>query len=208
MTEAITTVVFDLGGVLIDWDPRHLYRKIFDDEARMERFLATVCNRAWIEAQDAGLPASQAAAELIARHPDWRREIEAYHARWPETMAREIAGTVEILDELAARGTPLYVISNFSADTFPHAEQRFSFLTRFHGLVISGREGIKKPDSRIFELLIARHGIAPETAIFIDDVPGNVTAARASGLQGHHFTSPEALRARLSADRLVEPKAS
>ncbi|MEM7222122.1 MAG: HAD family phosphatase [Pseudomonadota bacterium] len=204
MASKLTTVVFDLGGVLIDWDPRHLYRRLFDDAAAMEHFLATVCTRAWIEAQDEGLPAATAAAELIARHPEWRDEIEAYHAHWPETMKQEIEGSVAILEELAARGTALYVVSNFSADTFPHAEQRFSFLRHFQGLVISGREKVKKPDPRIFQILLERHGITAEDAIFIDDVAVNVAAAEASGLRGHHFTGPSVLRARLAADGLLE----
>ena len=203
MAQTLETVVFDLGGVLIDWDPRHLYRKIFDDPARMEHFLATVCTRAWIESQDEGLPAEQATAELIAAHPDWRAEIEIFHARWPETMAGAIEGTVDIVEALSASGIPLYVISNFAADTFPHALHRFDFFRHFHGLVISGCEGVKKPDPRIFQILLDRHEVAPATALFIDDMPYNVAAAQTLGLQAHRFTDPPALRARLAADGLL-----
>lgn len=199
----IETVVFDLGGVLIDWDPRHLYRKIFDDEAAMERFLAEVCNRAWIESQDEGRSAADATAELLAKFPHHWREIEVYHARWPETMGGAIEETVALLEQLAARGHDLFVVSNFSHETFPHALERFDFWHHFDGLVISGREGVKKPNPKIFDVLIERHDLDPARSLFIDDVPANVEAARGCGLHSHHFTGAQDLRKRLEAERLL-----
>lgn len=200
---AIDTVVFDLGNVLIDWDPRHLYRKIFDDESEMEQFLATVCTRDWIEAQDTGLTRADATALLLERFPEQRPEIEAYHARWPETMAGPIEGTEPLLEALAERGYRLLVLSNFSHETFPYAEEQFSFWHHFEGLVISGREGVMKPDPKIFQILIERYDLEPARTFFIDDMPYNVEAAQACGLRAYRFTSAEDLRARLEQEGLL-----
>jgi 2-haloacid dehalogenase len=187
-------VIFDLGGVLIDWDPRHLYRKLFGDEAAMEAFLAGVCTSEWNERQDEGRPFAAGIAELIARHPEHREMIEAYHARWPEMLAGALDDTVAILAELNARGQPLYALSNWSAETFPHARERFDFLGWFRGTVISGEEGVRKPGSAIFHLLFQRYSIDPAEAVFIDDAQANVTAARSIGLEALRFTSAAALR--------------
>lgn len=192
-------VVFDLGGVLIDWDPRHLYRKLFaEDEAAMEHFLAAVCTQDWNRLQDAGGRAAEAVAALQARHPDKAELIAAYYTRFDEMMAGPIPGSVEILDELHARGTPLYGLSNFSAETYPLALRRFGFLRRFRGVIVSGEEGVIKPDPRIFAILTSRFGFRPESAVFIDDVPENVEAARRCGLHGILFTTPAALWAELA----------
>jgi 2-haloacid dehalogenase len=191
-------VVFDLGGVLIDWNPRHLYRKLFDgDDAAMEHFLSTVCTQAWNERQDAGRSFAEAAALLGAEHPDKTALIEAYGARFDEMMAGPIHGTVEILSELRARDLPLYALSNWSAETYPLAQRRFEFLAWFRGVVISGHERLIKPDPRIFRLLLERFAIAAERAVYIDDNPRNATAASALGIRGIHFTGPAALRREL-----------
>ena len=194
-----TTVVFDLGGVLIDWNPRHLYRKLFGgDDAAMEDFLATVCTQDWNERQDAGRSLAEAVEILCVDHPDKRALIEAWGLRFNEMMAGPIHGTLEILAALRDRAVPLYALSNWSAETYPVAERRFDFLGWFRGVLISGREGVKKPDPRIFRLLLERYAIAPETAIYVDDSPGNVAAAAALGLHAIHFTGavdgPPALR--------------
>src|SRR5579872_5003147 len=147
-------VVFDLGGVLIDWNPRHLYRKLFaGDEAAMEHFLATICTQAWNERQDAGRSFADAAAQLTALHPDKTALIEAYGVRFDEMLAGPIHGTLDVLAALRERQVPLYALSNWSAETYPLAERRFAFLQWFRGIVISGREGMIKPDPRIFRLL-------------------------------------------------------
>jgi 2-haloacid dehalogenase len=191
-------VVFDLGGVLIDWNPRYLYRKLFaGDEAAMEHFLATVCTQDWNEQQDAGRAFAEACAPLIARHPERAPLILAWGQRFAEMMAGPIHGTVDILEELHAAGVPLYALTNWSAETFPHAQERFAFLERFRGIVVSGHEKMIKPDPRIYRLLLERHAIAAADAIYIDDNPRNAAAATALGLQGIHFSGPEPLRAEL-----------
>jgi 2-haloacid dehalogenase len=191
-------VVFDLGGVLIDWDPRHLYRKLFvGDEAAMEHFLAKVCTHEWNRCQDAGRSFAEGARLLKREHPDKAELIDAYGARFDEMMAGPITGAVEILAELRERGTPLYGLSNFSAETFPRAFERFDFLRWFHGTVISGEVGFIKPDPRIYEIMLRRFAIDPQQAVYIDDVAVNAEAARPLGIHGIHYTSPCALREEL-----------
>ena len=191
-------VVFDLGGVLIEWDPRHLYRKLFaGDEVAMEHFLATVCTHEWNRCQDAGRSFAEGARLLKTEHPDKAELIDAYGARFHEMMPGPIAGSVEILAELRARGTPLYLLSNFSAETFPPAFERFDFLRWFRGMVISGEVGVIKPDPRIYEIMLTRFAIDPHSAIYIDDVAANAEAARPFGIHAIHFTTPGALREEL-----------
>ena len=197
---AIRAVVFDLGGVCIDWDPRYLYRKLFDgDDAGMERFLAEVCNQDWNAEQDSGRPWAEAIEILSREHPASRALIEAFRERWSEMLGGAIEETVEILDELRAAGVPIFALSNWSAETFPLARPRFAFLDWFDGIVISGAEGIRKPDPRIFRLLLERHGLRAETTVFVDDVPENVTTAEAVGMVGLVFRDASALRRDLRA---------
>ncbi len=193
-------VVFDLGGVLIQWDPRHLYRKLFaGDEAAMESFLADVCTVEWNERQDAGRSFADAIAELLPKHSDKAHLIEAFGHRFDEMISGAIQGTVGILADLKRAGVPRYALSNWSAETFPPQRQRFAFLSWFDGIVVSGEEGVIKPDPRIFRILLERYRIAPEQAVFIDDNPRNAEAAEALGLHGIHFRSPELLRRELEA---------
>jgi 2-haloacid dehalogenase len=192
-------VVFDLGGVLIDWDPRHLYRKLFaGDEAAMDHFLAHVCTHDWNRGQDAGRTFAEACRLLKAEHPDKAELIDAYHLRFDEMMPGPIAGSVEILAELRDRGTPLYGLTNFSAETYPPTYERFEFLRWFRGIIVSGEVGVIKPDPRIFELLIERFTIDPQRAVYIDDVEANIAAARRFGIHAIQFTNPVALRAELA----------
>jgi 2-haloacid dehalogenase len=200
-------VVFDLGGVLIDWDPRHLYRKLFaGNEAAMEDFLATVCTHDWNRYQDAGRSFAEGARLLKAEHPDKAELIDAYGARFDEMMAGPIPGSVEILAELRERGTPLYGLTNWSAETYPPALERFAFLQWFRGILVSGEVGVIKPDPRIFELLIERFAIDPESAVYIDDVEANVAAARPLRIHAVHFTTPAALREQLIGLGLLPPR--
>lgn len=193
-------VVFDLGGVLIDWDPRHLYRKLFaGDEAAMEHFLATVCTHEWNRRQDAGRSFAEGARLLKAEHPDKGELIDAYGARFDEMLAGPIAGSIDILAELRDRGTPLYGLTNWSAETYAPARERFAFLSWFQGILVSGEVGVVKPDPRIFQLLIERFAVDPQRTIYIDDVEANVAAARPFGIHAVRFTTPVALR-----DELVE----
>ena len=192
-------VVFDLGGVLIDWNPRHLYRKLFADEAEMEEFLAKVCNQAWNEKQDCGRPLAEATAELVERFPEQEALVRAYYERWPEMLGGVIEGTAAVVDELAARGeVELYALSNWSAETFRHAREMFPVLERFRGIVVSGEERLIKPDPRIYQVLFDRHRVDPPRSIFIDDVERNVEAARRLGMTGVRFESPAQLRRELA----------
>jgi 2-haloacid dehalogenase len=200
-------VVFDLGGVLIDWNPRHLYRKLFaGDEAAMEHFLATVCTHEWNRCQDAGRSFADGARLLKAEHPDQAELIDAYGARFDEMIAGAIAGSVEILAELRDCGTPFYGLTNWSAETYAPARQRFAFLSWFRGILVSGEVGVIKPDPRIFEHLIERFAIDPEDAVYIDDVEANVAAARPFGIRAVHFTTPAALREELVGLGLLPPR--
>jgi 2-haloacid dehalogenase len=189
------TVIFDLGGVLIDWDPRHLYRKLFaGDDGAMEHFLATVCTPAWNVRQDGGRSVAEATALLRAAHPEHSALIDAYYTRFDEMMAGPIIGTVAILEALHRQGTPLHALTNFSAETYPLALRRFDFLTRFRGVLVSGEVGLVKPDPRIYRLMLERYGLVAADAVFIDDKPANVAAAEALGLRGIVFSDPAALR--------------
>ncbi len=191
---AIDAVVFDVGGVLLDWDRRHLYRKLFDDEREMERFLAEVCTLEWHEAADLGTPVAQSCAELAARHPEQAELIWAWAHRGEEMIAGEIDASVEILRELRARGVSCYALTNMEAETYPIRRPRFEFFALFDGIVVSGLEGIAKPDAEIFERLLDRFGLTAQATLMIDDSPANVAAARAVGMQAIQFSSAPRLR--------------
>jgi 2-haloacid dehalogenase len=200
----ITTVIFDLGAVLIDWDPRHLYRKIFDDEARMQHFLEQVCTPAWNEEQDGGRPIREATELLVSRHPEHEENIRHFYGRWEEMLAGPIQGTLDILQELKESGNyRLYALTNWSAETFPIALERFDFLHWFDGILVSGREKDRKPFASFYQLLLNRYDIQPEQALFIDDNPRNVTAAEQIGIASIHFASPDQLREALVGKRVL-----
>jgi 2-haloacid dehalogenase len=165
----------------------------------MEEFLATVCTSSWNDQLDRGRPFAEGVAELVERFPDQAELITAYHQRWPEMVRGSIDGTVEVLDELQAAGVPVYVLSNASAETWPHAVERFPFLGSFDGVLLSGEVGVAKPDPEIFDELCRRFDIRPGSTIFIDDKAANVDAARALGFAGHHFSAAPALRSELVA---------
>jgi 2-haloacid dehalogenase len=200
---AVKAAVFDLGGVLIDWDPRYLYRKLLADEGEVEEFLATVCTPEWNAEQDRGRPFAEGVAELVERHPAHAAAIAAFHDRWPEMLGGDIPGAVELLAELRATGLPLYALTNWSAETFVAARERFAFLDWFDGLLVSGEERIIKPDPAIFELLLDRFGLDPGSTLYVDDSEANVAAAAALGLDAVRFTGPGQLRRELAARRLL-----
>ncbi|WP_179280656.1 HAD family hydrolase [Bordetella genomosp. 1] len=194
----VNTIIFDLGNVLIRWDPRFLYRKIFgSDEAAMEHFLSEVCSPAWNEQQDRGRPWQDAIAEAVARHPQHEAHIRAYFDRWSEMIPGEMTETVAVLAQLRERNFRLLALTNWSAETFHVAEARFPFLQWFEGIVVSGRERLMKPEPAIFRLIIERYQLQPAATAFIDDSARNVEAARREGLQGIHFVNAEDLVARL-----------
>ena len=195
-----SVAIFDLGGVLVHWDPRFLYRKLFDgDDAAMEHFLANVCTTEWNERQDAGRSFAEAMQELLPRHVDKIELIEAFGKRFDEMVPGAIDGSVEVLAELKRHRVPLYAITNWSSETFPALRKRFEFLSWFHAIVVSGEEGVMKPDPRIFRVLFERHAVVPASAVFIDDVADNAAAAEALGVHGIHFRSPDQLRRELIA---------
>ncbi|MGA2574587.1 MAG: HAD family phosphatase [Bryobacteraceae bacterium] len=196
--------VFDLGGVLVDWDPRHLYRKLFaGDDHAMEHFLATVCTPSWNLRQDAGRSFADACAELKLAHPDEAGLIDAWIQRYDEMLAGPISGTVEILAELRSRGVPLYALSSWSAETFPVAQKRFEFLKWFQGVLLSGGVRLLKPDVAFFQLFLETFAVNPAQAVYIDDLRPNVEAAAALGMHGILFTDPPALRRELVSVGLI-----
>jgi 2-haloacid dehalogenase len=196
-------VVFDLGGVLIDWDPRYLYRKLLADEAAVEEFLATVCTPEWNAELDRGRPFAEGVAELVERHPEHAAAIAAYHERWPEMLAGDLPGSVAVLADLRAAGVPLYALTNWSAETFAITRERFEWLDWFDGLLVSGEERMTKPDPAFFQLLLDRFGLDPGATVFVDDSEANVAAARELGIDAVRFTGPDQLRRELSARRIL-----
>jgi 2-haloacid dehalogenase len=203
LSAAVDTVVFDLGGVLIEWDPRHLYRQLLDDEAEIELFLETVCTAGWNAQMDAGRPFAEGVAELVAQHSDREWLIRAYADRWEDMLAGEVPGTVEVLNDLARAGVRLFALTNWSRETFPIARRRYPFLSRFVAVVVSGDEGVAKPDPRLFQVLVDRHGVEPAAALLVDDSDANVEAAAALGFLTERFISAEALRFRLVREGLL-----
>jgi 2-haloacid dehalogenase len=199
----ITTVVFDLGGVLIDWDPRHLYRQMFSDPEEMEIFLRDIVSPDWNAEQDSGRTWAEATALLLEEHPNHEPMITAYVDRWDEMLAGPFDGTVAVLSDVREAGLRIYALTNWSAETFPRARQLFPFLEWFEGIVVSGDEGIRKPDPEIWRRLISRYGIDPTTTVFIDDMPRNVEIATEFGFEAIRFESPEQLRARLVELRVL-----
>lgn len=199
MKQVIDTIVFDLGGVLIDWNPRHYYRQVFDSEEEMEYFLSEICSSSWNEQQDAGRAFCDATALLAEQFPKYRKEIVAYDTHWEIMMKGPIEETVAMLEELKACGKyKLYALTNWSSEKFPHALERFKFLQHFDGWVVSGEIKKVKPQPEIYQLLFEKFSIEPSRAVFIDDSLKNVEAARCLGMHGIHFTSPKECRAALT----------
>jgi 2-haloacid dehalogenase len=202
-----SVVVFDIGGVLIDWNPRHLYRKLLNgDEAGMERFLAEVCTPAWNVEMDAGRRFAEAIAELVARHPAEAELIRAYFDRWPEMIAGPIDGTVELLEALHAAGWPLYAITNWSQETLPLVRHRpeYAFLDRFRDIFVSGELRMVKPAEPIFRHALAAMGTSAEACFYIDDSAANVATADRLGMRAHRYTDPERLAADLRRHGLLD----
>ncbi len=201
-----SVVVFDLGGVLIDWNPRYLYRKLFaGDDAAMEHFLANICTSSWNAQQDAGRSFAKGCASLRLEHPGHAELIDAWFQRHEEMLAGPISGTVGILAELRERGVALYALSNWSAETFPTAWKRFEFLQWFQGILLSGTVRLIKPDPRIFKLFFETFSVNPAHSVYIDDLGGNAEIATTLGMHGIVFSDPAALRAELVKVGLLDP---
>jgi 2-haloacid dehalogenase len=191
----IDAIIFDLGGVLIDWNPSYVFDKMFDDEERKKHFFENICTSDWNEKQDAGRPLREATEELVAKHPDWKEYIEAYYGRWEEMLGGPIDGTVEILKQLkAANKYKIYALTNWSAELFPIALERYDFLHWFDGRVVSGEEKMRKPFPEFYQLILDRFGLKPQETLFIDDNLRNVQAAKELGLKTIAFQSPRQLK--------------
>src|SRR5258706_1793339 len=157
----INAIIFDLGGVLIDWNPRYVYRQIFKTEEEVEWFLKNVTTLDWNERQDEGYSIHKATEELIAKHPEWEPEIKAYYGRWPEMLGEAIHETVDIFRQLKETGKyKLFALTNWSAELFPHARERFDFLKWFDGIVVSGEEKLRKPFPEFYQLLLDRYQLS------------------------------------------------
>lgn len=191
----INTIIFDLGGVLIDWNPLYLYRKLFITEAESVAFLEDICTPDWNEEQDGGRTIAAANEYLIQRFPGHEANIRAFYARYPEMLGGPITGTVEILKHLKeSKNYGLYALTNWSAETFPVAQAQFDFLSWFDGIVVSGTEKDRKPFPSFYKILFDRYQVNPAEALFIDDNQRNVDAAEKIGLRAIYFTSPPELR--------------
>jgi 2-haloacid dehalogenase len=202
VTDELTTVVFDLGNVLLDWDPRRLYRTLIDDPGELERFLTEICSPSWHYAQDLGASTAEATAQLQAAHPEHAELIGAFYARWPEMTAGSMPATVDILRELRDAGIRLVALTNWPAEVFAPARERFEFFSWFEGIVVSGEERLAKPDPAIFSLLLDRYDVDPATAAYVDDTPGHVETARSLGLTGFVYRDAVALRRDFASVRL------
>lgn len=199
MSEAsVEAVVFDLGNVVVRWDVRALYRKIFTDEVEMERFLADV----WTEAHnlrcDAGETFAAVTAEVIAAHPEFEAQIRAAGDRWIETIPGPVDGTFDVMAELSAAGVPLYGLTNMSMESFPQLEVMYPELALLRHVVVSGQVGVTKPDPAIFDILVERTGITPASTVFVDDSPVNTAGAAAQGFATVTFSDASSLRAELA----------
>lgn len=193
----INAVVFDIGGVLLDWDPRYLYRRLIDDPAELDDFLNRICTPEWHQAHDLGVDTGESCRELASLHPEHAGLIMAWSERGEEMVAGAIEDTVRVLAELKAAGVPCFVLSNMEPDRFELRRARFGFFELLDGCVISGVEGVMKPDRKIFDVLLARYDLEPASTVFIDDRPVNVTAARELGLVAIEFTTSAQLRREL-----------
>ena len=187
-------VVFDVGGVLVDWDPRHLYRGVFDDDEAMERFLAEVCTLQWHFRHDAGVPFAESIPALCEEFPEHDDLIRMWATRYMDMVAGEIPGVSQVLRELHDAGTRLYVLSNMPSEVWPAISELFDWFSLFDGAVVSGDEKLVKPDPAIYRVVVDRFGVDPATAAFVDDRPPNVAAASALGFEGILFTDVTALR--------------
>jgi len=200
----INTIIFDLGAVLIDWNPRHLYRKLFTDEQAIEDFLTNITTSDWNEEQDAGRSLQEGTNLLIQQYPQHEDNIRAFYGRWDEMLGDAIEGTVELLKQLKQSGKyKVYALTNWSAETFPIAVERYHFLNWFDGIVVSGTEKMRKPAPAFYQLLLDRYQVKAKNALFIDDNLRNILAAEKMGIKSILFTSPQQLKRELSIIKVL-----
>ena len=197
---AVKAVIFDLGGVVIDWNPAHLYRKIFNgDHARMDYFLSEICTPDWNLQQDAGRSISDGTALLVDRYPAWEPEIRAYYDRWLEMVPGRVPGTADVMAELAKESMPMCALSNFSRETFNRLDGRFPEFGLFDKIFLSADYRCTKPDQRFYRIALDEMAHEPESLVFVDDRPENVAAAEELGMNSLLFTDAGNLRDSLNA---------
>ncbi len=201
MGEAVRAVVFDIGGVLLEWDPRLVYGELVADSGELAWFLSEVCTPEWNSTLDAGLPFDVACAELVARYPAYTALVEAWR-RQDDMIAGEITGTAALVGALRDLGMPLYLLTNMPADVYAARRRRYAVLRQFDGAVVSGEEGVLKPSAEIFARLVARFDLVPAETLFVDDAQANVRGAEAAGLRAHRFVGAPALAAWLRSQGL------
>ncbi len=200
MQPEIKTVIFDLGGVLIDWNPEYVYREIYPDPVQRKWFFDNICTHDWNMQQDAGRSLSEATEEKVQEFPEYEDQIRAFYGRWKEMLGDAIHENVTLLDQIVkANGHRVYALTNWSHETFPVALDRFEFLQWFEGIVVSGEEKTIKPLREIYEILFHRYDIEPSHALFIDDNRDNVTGAVNAGMHAVHYTSHEKLKGDLAS---------
>ena len=190
----IKHVIFDFGGVLMDWNPRYLYRDYFRDDVKMEWFLANVCSPDWNVQMDAGKPFAEAVKELQAQWPEYSEAIAAFDSGWPKMLKGCFPDTVELLKDLKAKGYGIYGLTNWSAEKFPYAYERYDFFSQFDGIVVSGAEKMVKPFPGLYEVLLDRYRLEPSECLFIDDSQANCDTARSLGIHAVHFENIKQVR--------------
>ncbi|MFD0795070.1 HAD family hydrolase [Mucilaginibacter litoreus] len=200
----INTIIFDLGAVLIDWNPHYLYRNLFEDEKQMLSFLTNIATSDWNEEQDAGRSLAEGTELLVKRFPEHEANIRAFYGRWQEMLGGAFENTVAILKQLKESGKyKIYALTNWSAETFPIALERYEFLSWFDGIVVSGTEKMRKPNPEFYELLLTRYNVKAQEALFIDDNLRNVLAAEKVGIQSIHYKSSGQLKFELEQRNIL-----
>lgn len=183
----IKNIIFDFGGVLLDWNPRYLYKSYFNNDVEMEHFLADICNGEWNIKQDAGRPFAEAVKELQAKFPEYAEAIQMYDDDWEKMLKCELPESIDLLKELKSMGYGIYGLTNWSAEKIGYAFENYSFFSLFDGIVVSGVEKVVKPDRRIYEILLERYSLKPGECVFIDDNQDNVDMAKVLGINAVRF---------------------
>lgn len=200
----IDTIIYDLGGVLIDWNPMYVYKDYFENEEQQRYFFEQVCTSDWNEAQDAGRSIAEATQERIQKFPEWEQAIRDYYGRWEEMLGGPIEDSVEVFRQLKDSGNvKLYALTNWSAETFPIALSRYDFLHWFDGRVVSGEEKTRKPFPEFYQILLDRYSVDVSKTVFIDDNARNVAAAVNMGIDSIHFNDAHSLKEELIQRNLL-----
>ena len=196
----IKNIVFDFGGVLVDWNPHHLYDKYFGSSKKADWFLKNICLYSWNLQMDGGKPFAEGVAELQAQYPEWTEAIGIYHTRWIEMMGGQFDDTVDVLHRLKAAGYRVFGLSNWSMETFPLVRDKYPVFQELEGMVVSGEEHLIKPDAAIYKCLLERYGLQAEESLFIDDNADNVAGAKAVGMEAVRFVGAKELERALRED--------